>query len=384
MVIGYMYDLQAYPPRGGNHRHVFELIAGFVQRGHSVTVVEDPTMPDVVNHAGDSEGLTAFANSIDVLYVRVDARSIYKWEALSRCVERLSDETPIVWEINSPSDERLAFSWMGGDYSENEGPIRRFRRWLHARRQGPEIRREEQFRRTMAKRVFAAICVSGAVARYAEEQLGLRDTLALPNAGPLVSEEEIMERRGRRSDPTFTVLYSGSAIYPWQGINYLARVIELANDRGEDMRFVLAVNQRTERLPSRGNVEVREGLNQDEVRDAMCMADVCVALPPEWPWTPYGFHGSPMKLFEYMASMTAMVTSDLGQMREILHDGVDAILVETQPEAILEKLIYLRDHPEHRSAIGRAAWERVHTDLNWGYNVDQTLAVFERALTPKA
>ena len=47
------------------------------------------------------------------------------------------------------------------------------------------------------------------------------------NGEPIVTEEEIVSRRARRRDKGFKVLYTGSAIYTWQAIEYLIRLGEL-------------------------------------------------------------------------------------------------------------------------------------------------------------
>ncbi len=378
MRIGYYYALEAYPPRGGNHRHVVELVQGFLKAGHEVLVVNDPTMPGVTNFASTPSELKRFTDGLDVLYVRIDGRFIRDWPQLSACQDLVDRRKPVVWEINSPASECLAFSWLGGEYSEQEGTIRRLRRWVHAMRQQPGILLEERHRRHRARRVSSAICVSKAMGRYALEELRIEDVHVLPNGGPLIAEKEITDRRERRKHGGFTVFYSGSAIYPWQGIHYLAEVIALAEQRAPGMTFVLAVNQKTANLPTSDNVIILESLNQDEVRDAICAADVCVSLPPDWTWTKYGFHGSPTKLFEYMACMTAVVTSNIGQMKDILNHKTDAVLSETDPEEILAHLIYLRDNPEEREAIAREGWLRVQTELNWGRNVTDTLRIFSQ------
>ena len=376
MRIGYWYGLQAYPPRGGNHRHVVELVQGFLEAGQAVHVLDDPTMPGVTNFASTSSEMKHFADSIDLLYVRIDGRFIRNWTLLSACQDLIDRSKPVVWEINSPASECLAFSRLGGGFSEQEGTTRRLRRWLHAMRQQPGVLLEERHRRRMARRVSSAICVSKAMGRYAREELRIADAHVLPNGGPLITEEEITRRRKRRQQKEFTVFYSGSSSYPWQGIHCLTEVIALAEQRAPDMTFVLAVNQRTPNLPTSGNVIILERLDQDEVRDAICAADVCVALPPEWTWTKYGFHGSPTKLFEYMACMTAVVTSNIGQMKDILNHKIDSMLSETDPEDVLEHLLYLRDNPEARTAIAREGWLRVQTELNWGRIVVDTLQIF--------
>ncbi len=372
MRIGYLYDLQVFPPKGGNHRHVVELVQGFLGLGHSVAVVCDPTVPSVSNYDCLSADLEGFIASIDVLYVRIDARLTREWVVLNKCMGLIGN-LPVVWEINSPSNETLAYSWLGGKYAESgsakEGVLRRLRRWFHATKKIPGIYLEERHRKYLAKNVSYAICVSTALSKYATEGLGVNDVLVLPNGGPVISEQEISERRSRRQRKSFTVLYSGSAMYPWQGLDFLSGAIAIAAKEAPDMTFVLAVNQRSSSLPVSDNVIVREGLNREKILDAICAADACVAFHPEYFWSRYKFHGSPMKLFEYMACMAPSVTSNLGQMREIIRDGEDGTLCENDPRGIFRKLVFLKDNPDKAKSIGRKGWERIQSDFNWKNNV---------------
>ena len=376
MRIGYLYDFQAYPPKGGNHVHAMELTQGFLRHGHSVSVVDDPTMPGVSNYTSDSESLAQFVNSIDVLYVRIDARFIGAWTTLAKCIEQ-KGQRPVVWEINSPANEALAYSWLGGLSTGNEGIVRRLKRWFHASRKVPGIKREEQFRHNMASHVDAAICVSKSLARYATDQLGIESTLVMPNGGPLLSEAEVARRSKRRQWPSFAVLYSGSAMYPWQGLNYLEEVIALAQTEAPDITFVLAVNQRPQSLPTSDNVVVLERLNREEILDAICSVDACVSLHPEYPWSEYNFHNSPMKLFEYMACMRPIVASNHGQMKDIIHDGKDGLLCRNDPRDILDKLIYLKENTTAAATIGRKGWDRIQSEFSWENNIQTTLKLFQ-------
>ncbi|WP_417566825.1 glycosyltransferase family 4 protein [Marinobacter sp.] len=384
MKIGYMYKMHAYPPKGGNHVHAMELVQGFLKAGHQVRVLDDPTMPGVTSFSGSSTGdLQAFVDDIDVLYIRIDARYLGQWPEVGRCME-MAGSRPVVWEINSPANETLAFSWLGGrQLNVPESWLKGLKRWFHASRKMPGIKKEESLRRNLAKRVDSAICVSTALKGYAVETLGIADTTVLPNGGPLISEEEIAERRQKRVSDHFTVFYSGSAIYPWQGLDFLSAAIRLAEDRAPDIRFLLAVNQYSDSLPSGKNVEVVQGLNREQILDAICSADACVALHPEYFWSPYRFHGSPMKLFEYMACGTAVVTSDRGQMAELIEHGSNGLLCSDSPDDILAQLMTLRDDPELRRRLGFAGWQMIQKGRSWSDNVNTTLDVFTRQLEAK-
>ncbi|MDK8464266.1 glycosyltransferase [Marinobacter sp. SS13-12] len=382
MKIGYLYDLQAYPPKGGNHIHVFELIRGFVESGHEVAVLGDPTMPDVRNFDGESDAsVSTFVAFCDVIYARVDSRSLERWGHLRKAMQEVDSSVPVVWEINSPADENLAFSWLGGRKAgQSESWFRWLRRWFHAARQTPGIRREERFRKQLAQRVDAAVCVSSSMGRYAGNNLGIGQVVVAPNGGPLVPEEEIIRRRNNRENDKFTVFYSGSAIYPWQGLDLLAAAIELAKTEAPDIRFVLAVNQRSDNLPQGDNVEIKEKIPRDEVLDEICSADVCIALHPDWYWTPHGVHGSPTKLWEYMACMTPVVTSNRGQMAELIQHEKNGLLSSDEPADILAQLLRLRDDPDLAEAVGRAGWELVQEKLNWPNVARETLDTFQQSI----
>lgn len=380
MNIGYVYNLQAFPPRGGNHVHALELIQGFLDAGHHVSVVDDPSMPRVESFSSsDVASLNAFSETIDVLYVRIDARYLSDLPSITECMNRVSGRKPVVWEINAPANETLAFSWLGGrEAAVKESFLRILKRRLHAARKLAGIKREEMYRRNLCEKVDAAICVSSALGQYAREVLALDNIVVLPNGGPLISEEEIARRRTERNDSAFTVFYSGSAIYPWQGLDFISSVITRARTRAPDIRFVLAVNQRTEFLPRGDNVDIREGLNRDGILSAICCSDACVALHPDYPWSDYGFHNSPMKLFEYMACMAPVVTSNRAQMAELIVHGENGLLCDDTPDGILDQLIALRDNPQKAAKVGRRGWDLIQQGMNWKQNARTTLELFQQ------
>ncbi|WP_428398085.1 glycosyltransferase family 4 protein [Marinobacter salarius] len=378
MHIGYIYNLKVSPPRGGNHVHALELIQGFLRAGHQVSVIDDPTVPDAQNfNSSESGAVQAFVDNIDILYVRIDARFISQWPAGQLCMSLINPK-PVVWEINAPSNEALAYSWLGGRYDGSGEPFfRRMKRWIHATRKKIGIAREERFRRALAKNVDVAICVSSALAEYASQALRLDSVVTLPNGGPLISEKEILSKRATRDCSAFTVFYSGSAIYPWQGMNFMSAVIELARVKAPDIRFVLAVNQKTPNLPDGSNVDIREGLDRDGIIEAVCCADACVALHPDYPWSPYGFHNSPMKLFEYMACMTPVVTSNRAQMAELIEHKKNGLLCSDDAEDTLRQILFLKDNPDIADEIARNGWLIIQNGMSWNDNVNRTLQEFK-------
>jgi glycosyltransferase involved in cell wall biosynthesis len=382
MRIGYLYGFEAYPPRGGNGVHAYQLIKGFANAGHTVVTPADSTPPEVTCIPVEERGVDAFLEAIDILYVRVDGTPLHRRETFVELME--ASEVPIVWEINSPANEALAFSWLGGK-PRGRSPLTRALQWprraFHAARQMPAIRREEAFRRHLAKRVDAAICVSASVGRYASEGLGIGDVEVIPNGSnpDLLHPGREATRLPGLPEGAFKVLYAGSPIYPWQGLDLLQEAIALSHQRGEGIHFLLLLNQEGKAPPELPNTHYLERVPYEQIAGYIRAADVCVTLQPDFDWSPWGFHGSPMKIFDYMACARPVVTSAVGQMMELVEKHRIGVTCAQDPGDLLEKLIFLRDRPEVREAMGRNARQAVEEHYNWTTIARRTMGVLERA-----
>jgi glycosyltransferase involved in cell wall biosynthesis len=74
---------------------------------------------------------------------------------------------------------------------------------------------------------------------------------------------------------------------------------------------------------------------------------------------------SPLKLFEYMASRTPIVATDLSSIREILRDGENAVLVEPDsPEALVKGVRRMLGMPDRGKRLAAQAFQDV-VELTW-------------------
>ena len=95
------------------------------------------------------------------------------------------------------------------------------------------------------------------------------------------------------------------------------------------------------------------------------------------------FFGSPTKLYEYMASGRAIVASRLGQIADVLEDGVTALLVEPDdPRALAEAIVRLVDDASLRARLGCGAREAAVQRHTWRQNAERVLIALEDAGTP--
>jgi glycosyltransferase involved in cell wall biosynthesis len=90
--------------------------------------------------------------------------------------------------------------------------------------------------------------------------------------------------------------------------------------------------------------------------------DVAVApYPPQ-----ANFYFSPLKVYEYMAAGLPVVASCIGQLAELIRDGINGLLCPPgDPVALAEALERLRQEPGLRASLGRAARATAHRNYTW-------------------
>jgi glycosyltransferase involved in cell wall biosynthesis len=100
--------------------------------------------------------------------------------------------------------------------------------------------------------------------------------------------------------------------------------------------------------------------------------DACV-MP--FPWTEhFAYYASPMKLFEYMASGSPLVATDLPSTAEIVRDGENGLLVPPADVAALAgALRRLRDDPALADRLAGQAAADVAAHYTWAARADRIL-----------
>jgi glycosyltransferase involved in cell wall biosynthesis len=106
----------------------------------------------------------------------------------------------------------------------------------------------------------------------------------------------------------------------------------------------------------------------------------CDVLAMPLPYTEHFAHfSSPMKLFEYMAagaSGAAIVATDLPAWKDVIQNGVHALLVPpSEPAAMASALSRLRDDAALRQRLSAAASARVFAEYTWDARVRKILEV---------
>lgn len=183
------------------------------------------------------------------------------------------------------------------------------------------------------------------------------------------------------------VAYAGH-LYPWKGVELLLDALaRLPGARGlivgghEAEPDLARVRAHADRLGISSRVTFTGYVDPPRVAPLIAGADV-LALPNPASAIATRFT-SPLKLFEYMAAGRPIVASDLPSIREVLHDNVNAMLVEPgDAEALAAAIGRLIDDRQLASRLARAAWEGA-AQYGWDRRADRLEAALREAVKPR-
>lgn len=176
----------------------------------------------------------------------------------------------------------------------------------------------------------------------------------------------------------FVIAFSG-LFYPWHGVRYLAEAFSDVYAKRPNARLLLVGDGEEAPLVrsllaphvGRGTVHLTGLVPREEVPGYLAAADVLVS--------PHAavkdFIGSPIKLWEYMASGRAIVATRVGQLGEVLRGRETGLLIAPDDrDALVNALVELHDDPALRNRLGEAAAEEARRLHSWDARLAATLA----------
>ena len=179
----------------------------------------------------------------------------------------------------------------------------------------------------------------------------------------------------------FTVGFVGT-LKPWHGLGTLVEGFARLRERDRSARLLIVGDG-----PERQRVEaelatlgVARGARftgaVDPGRVPRFLRSMDVAVAPYPDLRPFYF--SPLKVYEYMAAGRAVVASRVGQLAELVDDGVTGLLCAPgDPAALAEALWRLRNDVELRLRLGRAARASVLRRHTWDAVAERILRLAE-------
>lgn len=226
------------------------------------------------------------------------------------------------------------------------------------------------------------VTITAALAADLTARYGGRERVAVIPDGARIPPAADAQFDAVDSEPL--VAYAGH-LYPWKGVDVLLEALALVpNARGlivgghaaePDLGRLQALAQQlgiSDRVTFTGMVDPAR------VPELLRRASV-LALPNPASAISTRFT-SPLKLFEYLAAGRAIVASDLPSIREILHDGVDGLLVAPgDANDLADALRRLLGDPALAEQLARAAFEAA-PQYSWDRRAEKLETLFARVI----
>ena len=362
MKIGFFY-VPYYPLTMGRSVHGYNLVRALKKRGHTILSCLGDGDPECIHYERSRAGAIRLGRSADVLYIRIAGRPVHSYLERATLLKLLRPfSLPVIWEVNAPVEE------LQGSYPSGK-------------ERDAMIKRENRKRKALARLVDAGIGVSEVLRDYIGNDLGIRKSYSIPNGSDPVlfdpgrAEETVLHR----FQGTFKVFWMGNAATPWQGIELMLEVARETAKRDRQVLFVLVTGESLVPLPVLSNVLVLRQMSYHDLPHYLAAADACLCIYKPYEWLSYGFYGSSLKLFDYMAAGKPVIASDMGQLSKIIRHGVNGLLVPNAIEAITESLLMLKEDREKGGRLGMQARNDVIGYYNWDRVAQETEAVLMEA-----
>lgn len=108
----------------------------------------------------------------------------------------------------------------------------------------------------------------------------------------------------------------------------------------------------------------------DSVPAYLSIMDVVLSLHRQEPSNrKLDFHGSPLKLFEYMSMSKPVIASPVGQIKLVIKNGINGFLIKGEDsEAVKNTLLELQNQPHFRRQLGNNARITILESYTWRHN----------------
>jgi glycosyltransferase involved in cell wall biosynthesis len=224
-----------------------------------------------------------------------------------------------------------------------------------------------------------AICVSRSLSDYVRTKLGVRRVKTVANGSdPDLFRPDVrpIDLAGR-SDEQLHVVWIGSGGLAWHDFDVLRRASVIICERGLSSAIVFhLIGQeflRAERLPV--NVHYHGPQDYHTLPRWLAAMDVGLCIYREGP----ADYGSPLKLFDYMASGLTVVGTYQPQLHEVFEKlgQTDLLVPPGDAESLAQVLISLARDRERVRRHGEAGRQLVINYYNWRRAVQEAIQEIE-------
>jgi glycosyltransferase involved in cell wall biosynthesis len=237
------------------------------------------------------------------------------------------------------------------------------------------------------------VTVSTAVKKYVDRLKDPARSIVVPNGvdtakfdSQRFNGDDIKRRLGLGGK---TVLGYAGSYQHWHGVDGTVDVIERLARSGEKYHLLMIGNgglySHVERaVASRGlerYVTQIPQVSHDEMPRYLAAFDYALMTYPAM----REFHGSPLKLFEYLSMGIVVIATNVGQIGEVITSGESGILVDLPTtDNFLAALHTVECDPQQIARIRAGARQLMIAEYSWRANAKQVVDACSRAVAARA
>jgi len=173
---------------------------------------------------------------------------------------------------------------------------------------------------------------------------------------------------------------------PWHGANRIPTLVSQLNARGyEPHVLVIGGGSGTEDLMAQaralgveGQIEITGAVAPEEASRLVATAAIGLAPYPTQP----DFYFSPLKVLDYLAAGLAIVSTNQGDIAELVADAGIVVDNPDDDDALTNAVAKLLDDPALRSKMGQAGRERAFSSLTWDHVAARTATIVDQTRQP--
>jgi glycosyltransferase involved in cell wall biosynthesis len=296
---------------------------------------------------------------MDVLIFRIDFSAPASTKLGLPPYRQIINSPVIVWEMNGVPE-------FGRVLGLSEDEIREFTDSLRYYGRGCDL----------------AVCVSDKMAEYVKEKIRIKRIITVPNGSDPNLFRPDAEPIVPRPDPSrvLNVIWMGSGALKWNNFELLRDSAILLKDTTQPaIKFHILGQSPGDIIESMPSNVAYHGLIEYEQLPGWLAAmhiGLCIYQPG-----PADF-GSPLKLFDYMASGLTVISTPQPQVKEIFAElnQTDLIFPPESPVDLAECLLKLSRNRNRINTQGRLGRELIINQYNWRRNVQRIMQAVEELI----
>ena len=235
------------------------------------------------------------------------------------------------------------------------------------------------------KRADAVFCISSQMKNYYTERGIDPDKMVVTpngcNPGMFYPKPRVPELEERLNIKGQIVIGWVGSLYGWSGIENLIRLVQDLAGENENVSFLFVGGGKNRELFADAlldqsysdRIHLPGPVGHEEINDYLSCMDIVLAPYPKMDF----WYASSMKVFEYMAAGKALITSRIGQLKEIIHDRGNGLLYEPDNFAELRQRVReLIGSRTLRESLGRNAHRTALAEYTWSVLAERMAATF--------